>query len=67
MNSFCATYSNKSNLLINLEVSLLAMPTPPYKNIDNQIINLSNTVESHILALQLGSYRAECVTPFFCA
>ena len=48
MNNFCATYSNKSNLFVKLEVSLLAMLTPPYKNIDNQIINRNNTVKSHI-------------------
>ena len=47
MSSFCATYSNKSNLLVKLEVSLLATLTPPYKHIDNQVINHNNAVESH--------------------
>ncbi len=47
MNSPFKTYCNKSNLLVKLEVSLLAMLTPPYKYIDNQIINRNNAVKSH--------------------
>ena len=47
MNSLFKTYCNKSNLLVKLEVSLLAMLTPPYKCIDNQVINRNNAVKSH--------------------
>ena len=63
MNSFCATYSNKSNLLVDLEVSLLTTLTPPYKNIDNQLINRDNAIKSHIRRYHLA-YYARCVTPF---
>ena len=47
MNSLFKTYCNKSNLLVKLEVSLLATLTPPYKNIDNQVINRNSTVKNH--------------------
>ena len=63
MNSFCTTYNNKSNLLVDLEVSLLATLTPPYKDIDNQLINRYNAVENHIRRYHLA-YYARCVTPF---
>ena len=63
MNSFCATYSNKSNLLLNWEVSLLATLTPPYKGIDNQLINRYNAVGDYIRRYHLA-YYARCVTPF---
>ena len=41
MNIFSETYRNLGNLAMNLEVSLLATLTPPYKYIDNQVVNNS--------------------------
>ena len=35
------TYRNLGNLLSDLEVSLLTILTPPYKYIDNQVVNNS--------------------------
>ena len=58
MNNFFATYRSESNLLMNEEVSLRAIHTPPYKHSCNQIVSRDNAVKSHILALPLGTLCA---------
>ena len=54
MNRLFATYGNSFISYANALESSLATFTPPYKNIDNQIINRNITVQSNILALPLG-------------
>ena len=54
MNRFCATYGNNSNLLVDLEVSLPATITPPYENVENQVINCDHAVNGHFWRYDLA-------------
>ena len=65
MNRFFATYGNSFISYADAWESLLAMLTPPCKNIDYQIISRSYTAQSHILALPLGILCPVCDAFFY--
>lgn len=60
MTSFCLTYSNDSNLLKKMEVSLLTTSTSLLRKYSyNQIANRCCVAHMHLLVLPLGTLRAE--------
>ena len=59
MNRFFATCGNSVISFADAEELLFVNITPPYKFSYNQVVSRSNTAQSDILALPLGTLYAE--------